>query len=98
MKLLKALWFALDIDVANMVSWLESIGLTLVTVAIPIGFFMLLGFTLSDTIMIVGLTMGAVVILGFIVMGVLEVVRYVKRVTLWYGRMTNESLRGSNGR
>ena len=80
-----------------MVAWLESIGLTLVTVAIPIGFFMLLGFTVSDTIMFVGLAMGAVVILVFIVMGVLEVVEYVKRVTLWYRRITNESLRGSSG-
>ena len=92
MRLLKALWFALDIDVANMVSWLESIGLTLVTVAIPIGLFMLLGFTLSDTIMIVGIAMCVVAILGFIAMGALTVVRYIKRVMLWYGRMTNESL------
>ena len=97
MKLLKALWLALDMDVANMVAWLESIGLTLATVAIPIGFFMLLGFTVSDTIMIVGLTIGTVVILVFIVIGALGVVRYVKRFTLWYRRMTNESLRDSNG-
>ena len=87
MKLLKALWLALDMDVANMVAWLESIGLTLVTVAIPIGFFMLLGFTMSDAIGFVGITIGTVVILVFIVMGVLEVVRYVKRVTLWYRRL-----------
>ena len=87
MKLLKSLWFALDIDVADMVAWLESIGLTLFTVAIPIGFFMLLGFTMSDTIMFVGLTIGTVVILGFIVMGVLGVVRYIKRVMLWYRRL-----------
>ena len=87
MKLLKALWFALDIDAANMVSWLESIGLTLVTVAIPIGFFMLLGFTLSDAIGFVGLAIGIVTILVFIIMCVLIVARYIKRVTLWYGRL-----------
>ena len=98
MKLLKALWFALDIDVANMVSWLESIGLTLTIIAIPIGFFMLLGFTMSDTIGFIGIAMCVVAILVFIVMCLLIVVRYIKRVTLWYGRMTNESLRGSNGR
>ena len=84
MKLLKALWFALDIDVDNIVAWLESIGLTLVIIAIPIGFFMLLGFTLSDTIGFIGLTMGVITILGLIVMGVLVVVRYIKRVMLWY--------------
>lgn len=84
MKLLKALWFALDIDVVNIVAWLESIGLTLVTIAIPIGFFMLLGFTLSDTIGFIGLTIGVITILGLIVMGVLVVVRYIKRVMLWY--------------
>ena len=98
MKLLKALWFALDIDVANIVAWLESIGLTLVTIAIPIGFFMLLGFTLSDTVGFIGLIMGVITILGLIVIGALTVVRYIKRVMLWYERMTNESLRGSNGR
>ena len=87
MKLLKALWFALDIDVANMVAWLESIGLTLVTVAIPIGLFILLGFTFSDTIEFVGITMCVVAILMFIVMCVLIVARYIKRVTLWYGRL-----------
>ena len=87
MKLLKALWLALDIDVANMVAWLESIGLTLTIIAIPIGFFMLLGFTLSDTVMFVGLAIGIVVILVFIVMGVLVVVRYIKRVMLWYRRL-----------
>ena len=92
MKLLKALWFALDIDVANMVSWLESIGLTLVTVAIPIGLFMLLGFALSDAIGFLGLAMGIVMILVFIIMCLLIVARYIKRVMLWYGRMTNESL------
>lgn len=98
MKLLKALWLALDIDVTNMVAWLESIGLTLTIIAIPIGFFMLLGFAMSDITMFVGLAMGIVVILVFIVMGALGVVRYVKRVTLWYRRMTNESLRGPSGR
>ena len=87
MKLLKALWFALDIDVANMVSWLESIGLTLTIIAIPIGFFMLLGFTLSDTIGFVGIAMCVVAILVFIVMCVLTVVRYIKRVMLWYRRL-----------
>ena len=87
MKLLKALWFALDIDVANMVSWLESIGLTLAIITTPIGFFMLLGFTLCDAIRFVGLAMGIVVILVFIVMCLLIVARYIKRVTLWYGRL-----------
>ena len=72
MKLLKALWFALDADVANVVAWLESIGLTLVTIAIPIGFFMLLGFTMSDAIGFVGLAMGIIGILGFIIMGALS--------------------------
>ena len=87
MKLLKALWFALDIDVANMVAWLESIGLTLIVIAIPIGFFMLLGFTFSDTIEFVGITMCVVAILGIIVVGILIVVRYIKRVMLWYRRL-----------
>lgn len=91
MKLLKALWLALDIDVANMVAWLESIGLTLTIIAIPIGFFMLLGFTMSDTIMFVGLAIGIIGILGFIVMGVLVVVRYIKRVMLWYRRLLSKA-------
>ena len=84
MKLLKALWFALNIDVANMVAWLKSIGLTLIILATPIGFFMLLGFPLSDAIEFLGLAMGIVVILVFISMGALTVVRYIKRVMLWY--------------
>lgn len=87
MKLLKALWFALDIDVSNMVAWLEYIGLTLVIITTPIGFFMLLGFTLCDAIRFVELAMGIVVILVFIVMGALTVVRYIKRVMLWYRRL-----------
>lgn len=91
MKLLKALWLALDIDVSNMVAWLESIGLTLTIIAIPIGFFMLLGFTMSDTIMFVGLAIGIIGILGFIVMGVLVVVRYIKRVMLWYRRLLSKA-------
>ena len=86
-RIYKALLFALDIDVANMVAWLESIGLTLTIIAIPIGFFMLLGFTMSDTVMFVGLAIGIIGILGFIVMSVLVVVRYVKRVMLWYRRL-----------
>ena len=87
MKLLKALWFALDIDVSEIVAWLESIGLTLVTVAIPIGFFMLLGFTLSDVMGFVGIAVCVVAILVFIVICLLIVVRYIKRVTLWYRRL-----------
>ena len=87
MKLFKALWFALDIDVTNMVAWLESIGLTLIVIVIPIGFFMLLGFTLSDIIGFAGLTMGVITILGLIVVCVLIVVRYIKRVMLWYRRL-----------
>ena len=86
-KIYKALWLALDIDVANMVAWLESIGLALVIITTPIGFFMLLGFTLCDAIGFVGLAMGIVAILGFIVMGALTVVRYIKRVMLWYRRL-----------
>ena len=83
-RIYKALWFALDIDVANMVAWLESIGLALAIITTPIGFFMLLGFTLCDAVGLVGLAMGIVAILGFIVMGALTVVRYIKRVMLWY--------------
>ena len=86
-RIYKALWLALDIDVANMVAWLESIGLALVIITTPIGFFMLLGFTLCDAIGFVGLAMGIVAILGFIVMGALTVVRYIKRVMLWYRRL-----------
>lgn len=87
MKLIKSLWFALGIDVADMVAWLESIGLTLVIITTPIGLFMLLGFTLCDAIRFVGLAMGIVVILVFIVMCALIVVRYIKRVMLWYRRL-----------
>ena len=81
MKLLKALWLALDIDVADMVACLESIGLTLTIIAVPIGFFMLLGFTLSDAIRFLSIAMCVVAILVFIVICLLIVVRYIKRVT-----------------
>lgn len=91
MRLLKALWFALDTDIRDVILFLKalvfSLSLVLVLVGTLLGLPMLLGFSLNDAIRFLAVVAVSCAVLPFIAWLILGIAEYINRVVIWYRRL-----------